>query len=220
MPWNASTSSCGPGCCCPPSCVGAHVGSPRAHTTGRAQDLSLRAATALFGHFGIEWDLTCASPDEVAELTGVVAAYTRMRGLLHSGRVHRVDHPDRSALVHGVIAKDGSEALYAYIQLEAGAFEVPPPVRLTGLDPDRVYRVDPVPLGTAPRAMQTSGPPWMDAGLTCTGRLLSAAGLQVPILAPEQALVLHLRDPAGHPHVTSARRLQGDIGGGDRGVGS
>ena len=41
----------------PPELVGSHVGPPRAHTTGRTHDLSFRVATALFGHFGIEWDI-------------------------------------------------------------------------------------------------------------------------------------------------------------------
>ena len=40
----------------PPELVGSHVGPPRSHTTGRTHDLSFRGATALFGHFGIEWD--------------------------------------------------------------------------------------------------------------------------------------------------------------------
>ncbi len=41
----------------PPEVMGAHVGPPTAHTTGRTQTLAFRAATALFGHFGIEWNL-------------------------------------------------------------------------------------------------------------------------------------------------------------------
>ena len=46
----------------PPELIGCHVGPPRAHTTGRTQTLSFRAITALFGHFGIEWDITSATP--------------------------------------------------------------------------------------------------------------------------------------------------------------
>ena len=55
--WSGSRSSAGPGCCCRRSWSARHVGPPRAHTTGRTHDLSFRAGTALFGHFGIEWDL-------------------------------------------------------------------------------------------------------------------------------------------------------------------
>ncbi|MDQ1655101.1 MAG: alpha-galactosidase, partial [Cryptosporangiaceae bacterium] len=50
----------------PPELMGAHIGGPRSHTTGRVHDLGFRAATALFGYLGIEWDLTAASPSERA----------------------------------------------------------------------------------------------------------------------------------------------------------
>ena len=41
-----------------PEYVGAHVSAPTSHTTGRTLSLDFRCATALFGAFGIEWDLT------------------------------------------------------------------------------------------------------------------------------------------------------------------
>jgi alpha-galactosidase len=44
----------------PPELVGSHIGAVRSHTTGRTHDLTFRAGTALFGHLGIEWDLTRA----------------------------------------------------------------------------------------------------------------------------------------------------------------
>ena len=41
----------------PPEMLGAHLGGPVAHTTGRTHSTGFRAATALLGHLGIEWDL-------------------------------------------------------------------------------------------------------------------------------------------------------------------
>jgi hypothetical protein len=49
----------------PPEYLGAHVSAPFSHQTGRYMPLSLRCATALFGHFGIEWDITQAAEDEL-----------------------------------------------------------------------------------------------------------------------------------------------------------
>jgi alpha-galactosidase len=92
----------------PPELIGAHVGPPHAHTTGRTHDLSFRAGTALFGHFGIEWDIASATPDERAELRRWVDCYKQLRGLLHSGRVVRADHPDPAFWVHGVVATDAA----------------------------------------------------------------------------------------------------------------
>jgi alpha-galactosidase len=174
----------------PPELIGAHVGPPRAHTSGRTQDLSFRLATALFGHFGLEWDITTASPAERELLAEAIAFYKRVRDLLHSGTVVRADHPDPSAFVHGVVGRD--EALFAFVQLTSSAFERPGPVRLPGLDADRAYRVAAVPLAGGPATAQRTPPPWLAGGVTLGGRALASAGIELPVLAPEQALVLHL----------------------------
>jgi alpha-galactosidase len=177
----------------PPELVGTHVGPPRAHTTGRTHDLSFRLATTLFGHFGIEWDVTTASPEEQDALAEAIAFYKRVRGLLHSGEVVRADHPDPAALLHGVVSADRGEALLAYVQLATSVAEVPGPVRLPGLDPDRAYRVAPVPVAGGPALRQAAPPPWQEVGeVTLSGRALAAAGLEMPVLQPEQALLLHL----------------------------
>jgi alpha-galactosidase len=85
------------------------------------------------------------------------------------------------------------EAVFAYVQLASSALEVPGPVRLPGLDSDRAYRVAPLSLGDGPKVVAARPPAWLAAGeVTLTGRALASAGLQLPMLAPEQALVLHL----------------------------
>jgi alpha-galactosidase len=177
----------------PPELVGAHVGPPRSHTTGRVHDLSFRTATALFGHAGIEWDVAAASTEERAALAAWIEFYKRHRGLLHSGEVVHADHPDPAAAVHGVVAGDRSQALYAYVQLASSPFAVPPPARLPGLDPARGYLVEPVHPAGPPRAIERVPPPWYAAGgVVLPGVALDAAGLAMPALAPEQALLLRV----------------------------
>jgi alpha-galactosidase len=176
----------------PPELVGMHIGAAVSHTTGRRHSLSFRAATAIFGHLGIEWDLTAITPQEANELAGVIAFHKQIRPLLHSGRVVRVDHPDPSVQVHGVVAQDQSEAVFAYVQLASSPTEVPPPVRLGGLDPQRRYRVAAVPLAGGPSAQEIASPPWASEGLLLTGQVLMRVGLQMPVLHPEQALILRL----------------------------
>jgi alpha-galactosidase len=177
----------------PPELVGTHVGPPRSHTTGRTHSLAFRVATALFGHFGIEWDIASASPAEQEALAEAIACYRRMRPLLHGGRVVRADHPDPAAYLHVVVAADGGEALFAYVQLTASAFETPGLARLPGLDGDRAYRVAPLLVAGAPETKQILAPPWYEAGgVTLSGRVLAEVGLPMPVLGPEQALLLHL----------------------------
>ena len=140
----------------PPELVGSHVGPPRSHTTGR--DLAFRAATALFGHFGIEWDIASASEEEQAALAEAIACFRRLRPLLHSGQVVRADHPNPAAYLHGVVAADRAEALFAYVQLTASAFETPGLARLPGLDPGRTYRVTPLAVAGEPETKQAVAP--------------------------------------------------------------
>jgi alpha-galactosidase len=92
-----------------------------------------------------------------------------------------------------VVAGDRSQALYAYVQLATSPFAVPPPARLPGLDPARGYLVEPVHPAGPPRAIERVPPPWYAAGgVVLPGVALDAAGLAMPALAPEQALLLRV----------------------------
>jgi alpha-galactosidase len=175
----------------PPELVGSHVGAPRAHTTGRTHDLAFRAGTALFGSFGIEWDLTAAPETERKELASWVALYKEVRELLHTGKVARAVQHDPSFAVHGVVAHDGTEALFALVQLIAPETSVPGAVRLPGLDRDRRYRVRPQAPGDLPDHVRgIVAPPWLAEGVTLPGSVLTHAGLRAPALHPEQLLLI------------------------------
>jgi alpha-galactosidase len=184
----------------PPELIGAHVGPPRSHTTGRTHDLPFRVATAMFGHFGIEWDIAAASDDDLAALERAIAFYKRARGLLHSGAVVHADHPDPSAWVHGVVATDRTHGLYCLAQLATSQWSVPPPVRLPGLDDDRRYRARiSTPAGPA-HTVARSAPSWAaDDGIVVTGRLLARVGLPAPVLSPEQAVLISVDAVDGAP---------------------
>ncbi len=178
----------------PPELLGGHVGAPRAHITGRTHDLSFRLATALFGSAGIEWNITTADSAQLDALRQWVETVKLLRPLLTAGRTVRTDEPGDDRYVHGLVAPDGAEALIALVTLATTAVAVPPPLRFPGLDPDRHYRIEPLTVGGSPHAVQDAPPAWLaDGGITITGHLLADLGLPVPLLAPEQALVLLAR---------------------------
>ncbi|WP_297603190.1 alpha-galactosidase [Microcella sp.] len=175
----------------PPELLGGHVGAPRAHITGRTHDLSFRLATALFGSAGIEWNVTTADVDQLEALREWVTSVKQLRPLLTTGRTVRTDEAVDERYVHGLVASDRSEALIALVTLATAVVAVPPPLRFPGLDADRRYRIEPLTVGGAPRTVQDAPPAWLaDGGITITGRLLAELGLPVPLLAPEQALLL------------------------------
>ena len=181
----------------PPELLGAHVGAEYAHTTGRVHSLPFRAGTALFGHFGLELDLTGIDAAERADLARWVELYKQVRPLVHSGRVVRSDHPDPSLGLHGVVADDGSEALYALVGLQTSVTQPPGAIRLPGLDDAGTYRLRLLDPGLVPTGSRKL-PPWLaaaaggDPALELTGRMLATAGIQAPFMQPESLLLLHL----------------------------
>lgn len=174
----------------PPEVMGAHIGGPRAHTTDRSQRLDFRAATALFGHLGVEWNLLDASERDRERLAAHIATHKRLRPLLHDGDVTRVDHPDSHVLVHGVVAADRSRAVFALVRTDTALTSVGAPLRVAGVDPHRTYRVEVVE-GFAPRSLAPAGPAWMPS-TTVTGAQLMANGLQPPVMSSESALIVEL----------------------------
>ncbi|MET8373752.1 alpha-galactosidase [Micromonospora profundi] len=176
----------------PPELVGTHIGPDRSHTTHRVHDLGFRAATALFGHSGIEWDIASISAADQTELAAWVALHKRLRPLLHTGRVVRVDHPDPAVWAHGVVAHDKTRAVYAVARLATSVAQIPGAVRLPGLDPDRRYLVRPVSDVSPPATLERSASGWLGDGATLTGAALARVGVQLPALHPEQSLVLEV----------------------------
>ena len=176
----------------PPEMVDSHIGPTHAHTTGRYHDLGFRAVTALFGHAGIEWDITEATPAEREQLKTWIAYYKANRALLHGGRMVRVDHPSDSSSLHGVVAADRSRAVFAFVQEGVSAASRPIPLRFPGLDPDRRYRVIEAQPAGAPHYWQIRLPKWISEGVELTGRALADFGVQPPILTAEQALVIDI----------------------------
>jgi alpha-galactosidase len=155
----------------PPELIGSHVGPSPAHTTGRSAGLAFRCATALFGHAGIEWDISTCTEAELDMLAEWAALYQRLRGILHSGRQVHGD-------VDGVVTDDA--AVFVRAQLDNPTELRPPRLRLPGLHPERRYRV------TRCWGADAGLP---DDGLTATGRALATVGFQAPVLRPEQAIV-------------------------------
>jgi alpha-galactosidase len=177
----------------PPEYLGSHVGDARAHTTGRVAGLGFRLATALFGHAGIESDLTRVSPEDLEAVRRWAEVYREHRALLHSGRVVRADAADPATLVHAVVAPDRARALVSYAVVGETDAALPAPLRLPGLDPARRYRVTVVDLGAGPGMLQDAPPPWFAAGqVTLPGAVLADVGLPMPLLQPGNAVVLQV----------------------------
>jgi alpha-galactosidase len=173
----------------PPEYLGAHVSAPFSHQSGRYMPLSLRCATALFGHFGIEWDITQAAPEELAELAAWIQLYKQQRALIHAGRVVRIDTPDDTAWMHGVVAADVSAALMSYVQLDEPRNDQPAALRVPGLAPGRRYRVTDVTPGARPPRRTSAADARLPA-VHVSGVALAEIGLAIPPQRTLTAVVL------------------------------
>jgi alpha-galactosidase len=155
----------------------------------------------MFGHLGVEWNLLDLDERERADLAAVISVHRRFRHLVHAGDVVRFD-ADTDGLAapaapvthaHGVYSPDRSEALVAFVRLRTGSSLSPAPLRLPDLRPDARYLVTPIDLPRGGRVPARRQPAWLATGIELTGRQLAVHGLQMPVLNPESALVLHLR---------------------------
>jgi len=175
----------------PPERLGSHVGPERAHTTFRTSDLPMRMVTALFGHAGIEWNLLELTAEDRDLLTQWAQLYRELRPLLHGG-VRVADDPDPRGFVHGVVAADGSEALYSWVKLTAEEPSVTRIARFRGLRATGRYRVRVRHDLGEPRMFHATKPAWAGEGCEMSGAALATLGLPMSALAPGQAELIHI----------------------------
>ena len=175
----------------PPEMLGTHIGPTHGHQTGRTLELSMRAITALFGHAGIEWNITQATAEERANLVTWARYYKDNRALLHSGKSVRIDYPDEHGYLYGVISADTKKSIFAYVQLTPTVTIHPAPLKFAGLDVAANYSIKAVYPAGKPRFMLITPPQWMD-GITMSGSALATIGVSAPILAPANAVLIEI----------------------------
>jgi alpha-galactosidase len=176
----------------PPELLGTHIGSDPGHQTGRHLSLAFRAATALFGHAGLERDVTSLSREELSALKDWISLYKSKRALLHSGDVIRIDYPNEAHYLHGVVAQDKSEALFSFVQLRPIVTSHAPKLTIRGLKSSSKYQIRVIRDAGSTEFMAITPPPWLESGAVMTGSELENVGLPAPILRPENALLVEI----------------------------
>ncbi|HHU40647.1 MAG TPA: alpha-galactosidase [Propionibacterium sp.] len=169
----------------PPEMLGSHIASGHSRTTGRTHDLTFRASTAVFGHLGVEWDLTAATPAELAELGAWIAWWKSARPTLLGGELVRVDSPDADVWVHGVVTPE--RGIFSVGAGSSGPVSNLGDVVLPGLDAEAQWHVRPV-IPAAPPFL-FGQPDWI-GGVSLSGRMLAEVGLRFPAMPPDQVLLV------------------------------
>ncbi|WP_051389212.1 alpha-galactosidase [Arthrobacter sp. 35W] len=170
--------------------MGAHIGGPRSHSTHRRHTLGFMARTAVFGHLGIEWDISGIDDAQTDELRSWVEFHKANRALFHSGVSVHADHPDAAIDIRGVVGSDSRRAIFAFTQREASTTYPAGRFTLPGLGEDARYSVrlsgpltDDLGNGQSPLA-------WAGTDVVFSGRSLATIGLQAPVLFPEHSVLV------------------------------
>lgn len=173
--------------------MGSHVGPADCKITHRHLPMSLRAATALFGHMGAEADLTSMTERDKNILKTAFSLHKNYRSLLHAGDIIRM--PACSGENNfGVIAKDRKTALFSHTRIDSLKTTMPGLFQFHGLDPSLQYRLKliwPIEFET-PSPLSAETTDLASTGYEVQGDLLIKVGLQLPPLAPQTCVIFSL----------------------------
>ncbi|MBZ9582952.1 alpha-galactosidase [Klebsiella quasivariicola] len=178
----------------PPEVMGAHIGAKKSHSTRRVSDIHFRGITALFGHLGIELDPLKASDEDKAGFSRYIELYKQHRSLIHTGTLYRLDTDDPQAqMLTSIVSTDRRQALVTIAQIAMPTWAMSGTLRLRGLDPQFNYVVRVIDAAENFRSgIVSTQPAWIEEGVTLPGEWLQHAGLAMPVLDPESAVMLLL----------------------------
>lgn len=179
----------------PLSVLGNHVGPKRCHITSRMFTMEFRAASAIFGHMGMELDLADETAEDRVILAAAIALHKQHRELIHYGDFYRLRTPEYLT-ASGCVEQDKSEALFSCALLDMHPSTKPPRLRFDGLDPAQQYCVKLVwpqanPSLSHPSIIDAAA--LMENGIPFAGAALMEHGLQLPLTHPDTCLIYNLK---------------------------
>jgi alpha-galactosidase len=175
----------------PPEIMGSHIGTSPAHSTGRNQNMAFRGAVALGGHFGIELDPRHLSTADQSRVRKWIELYKTHRGVLHGGHVWQGDAGDG---VSWVAQGSKQDFVLSVFRCEPTQLRWPPCLTLPFIDQTLAYRSE---LVHAPLQFGVHDGAGLEDLLTgkrtLHGAWLAQAGLPLPALKGDSALIVRLR---------------------------
>jgi alpha-galactosidase len=179
----------------PPEVMGAHIGHHKCHATFRQHSIEFRGLTALFGHMGLELDPLAVDEHEREGYRHYAALHKRWREVIHHGTQWRVEMPDTTTLAQGIVNDAKTQGMFIVSQLAMPDYTLMMPLRMPGLEASAQYRISLLDhpdirlTGEGGHTMRKL-PAWMEAPQTVSGEWLMQAGIALPILDPETAILI------------------------------
>lgn len=174
----------------PAEILGVHVGSDKAHLTGRHTNIHLRAIVALQGQYGFEFDARKLNPQERQILHHYTCLYKDNRQWLAEATHWRLPFAASNLIASGNVSQCQSRSLWQVIRLQADVCSLPGRLVLQGLQEGAMYRVKYEALNTAELAsFALALPAWMTQELLVPADLLMRVGLQLPVMPAQSGLL-------------------------------
>lgn len=127
----------------PLSSIGSHVSTVPNHQVERITPMETRANVAYFGTFGYELDITKLTKEEQEKVMLQTAFMKEHRDFIQKGTFYRLLSPfDSNEVSWMVVARDKKKALVGYYKVLAKPNERYNRIKLTGLDPDKLYAIE------------------------------------------------------------------------------
>lgn len=163
--------------CYPASAMGAHVSDCPNHTVGRTTPFATRGDVALVGTFGYELDVTRIPQADRDAIPGQIAKFHRFNPLVRTGDQYRIGNlfEDGSFDAWMFVAKDKSEALFTFVQVQGRPNYPSRNIKLRGLAPEKRYQIE-------------------ETGQIATGRTLMQAGILVNAYGDYTSQTLYLHE--------------------------
>ena len=173
----------------PMAVTGSHVGPRTCHTSGRVLDIRFRAWIAAQRHMGFEMDPRELTPDEAEVLRRVTAWWKANRDWRTAADILRLDSPDPAVIAEQQLARNRERFVVFAGQSATSAQIIPRPLRLTGLVPEALYRLDLVNRDEAERLSR--GTSSLKQGpMTLSGAYLMSRGIDLPWSFPDRIWVI------------------------------
>ena len=173
----------------PAIAMAAHVSADKNHQTGRRTPLKFRFDVAMSGRLGMEMQPKDMTDGDKEFAKRAIKAYKEIRPIVQHGDLYRLVSPyDKvgfASLMYATPEKD--RAVFFAYRMEYLLNQVTPRVRMTGLDPDKQYKlVDMTPL-------KENKKNFLD-GKVLSGKLLLEEGVEVPFSGEYSSVVLQLTE--------------------------
>ena len=155
--------------------MGAHVSASPNHQTGRRTPFATRGIVAQAGTFGYELNPAQLPDEDKAQIRQQIADHHRYSSLIAEGTYYRLGELDVSADFNAwmFVSPMRDEALVSLVMTHVRANGPFPYVRLLGLDPEAIYRLE-------------------DTDKLFTGAALMRGGISFPLLRGDYpAMQLH-----------------------------